>query len=579
MSPSVLPNGFTVWTDTPCAPPPGCRFILRERSPFLLRQDARGSLIVHRVFLRAGPCTGHRLLAESRGRIVLPDGSFWRAECPEDWPVGELLLPGLPGGWTMDAAPLGRNLPDLETWFAHAIDRVAEKTTLLEPDRPMPDPRLPACSEVLNHAYLLASRLPSPPARPIGLANRADYANALRNLLDIMCRDLGPGSAGPAPGVSALLPHPTPSAPSSAELVTRLIDALDTWERLHRNHYHVMTGAVSNPWQLRSCRVGNADLLSRPEWLTEADQASLRAQEQGRAHVYREAEDVIAAVEAHGDAAAVMLEQAGLDSSPLLALLEQRDGEWIGTARHALRRLATRIAAGVAGTESSTPTTDTDTTPPDEAAAAEPSQPRKLPPENSLVREGGVWRVTFEGNSTAAPVRLKGWEHLAKLLAHPHTPVASLDLEGHPPDVLPRRQTDDVRLDQQAIREIRDKIQQHKAEMEELSPRVAQDDPDAEKEYQTHLDAFKELQAELKTAVRPGGRSRKISCGNQAAKATGRVKSALNVLKTSMRESWGMSGLAVHLDEYLTQEGTGWAYRPQPADTRWRVETLNHQWR
>jgi hypothetical protein len=159
-------------------------------------------------------------------------------------------------------------------------------------------------------------------------------------------------------------PHTGPAITSPADRIACLSDALDRWERLHRNCYGVYWRAIANdPWQLLECRDGNAALLRchpagadklpddcyPPGFLSEAQRADLQATEQRRAHWYREAETIVAAVEAHGDAVAVVLERAGLDSSPLHALILQREARWIAAVQHALRRLAARMAAGVAG--------------------------------------------------------------------------------------------------------------------------------------------------------------------------------------------------------------------------------------
>ena len=148
-----------------------------------------------------------------------------------------------------------------------------------------------------------------------------------------------------------------------------------------------------------------------------------------------------------------------------------------------------------------------------------PASPNQISLENSLIRDGGVWYVTFEGIKKPAPVGLKGWRYLAILLDRPHDPVRSLDLEEHPPESLPQHQTDDVRFDSRAIREVRDKIQYHENQMAELSDRIIIGTSAAETEYQGHEDQVKQLKAALHGAVGPGGRPRMNSCGNAAQKA------------------------------------------------------------
>jgi hypothetical protein len=195
------------------------------------------------------------------------------------------------------------------------------------------------------------------------------------------------------------------------------------------------------------------------------------------------------------------------------------------------------------------------------------------PSANRLERRECVWVVCFGGREILAPVRMKGWLILAKLVGSPHRVIQALDLEGHPAEALPRSQSDGAALDVRGERDYRARIERIKEDLPETRQSAEAGDPEAEARVRQLEGELESIRAELSRQVGRRGRRRLLSAGNEAEKAADRVKSKLRDLKLAMRNDWGLCDLADHLDGYLGQVGTGWAYRPEPPDTIWHIQT------
>jgi hypothetical protein len=211
-------------------------------------------------------------------------------------------------------------------------------------------------------------------------------------------------------------------------------------------------------------------------------------------------------------------------------------------------------------------------------SAGSAPQPHKSedPPvkgENRLERREGMWHIVYDGSEKSAPVELKGWTILARLLEKPHDAVHSLELEGHPPKCVPRSQTDPVILEKESIREYQAELTRIEDELKDAYTRAEAGSAEAETEVQNLEGQREKIASELRKAVAPQGRKKRLDEGNEAVKSVGRVKSALSDLKASMRGKWFMQALADHLDQCVGREGNAWVYRPDPPETRWHVQT------
>jgi hypothetical protein len=181
------------------------------------------------------------------------------------------------------------------------------------------------------------------------------------------------------------------------------------------------------------------------------------------------------------------------------------------------------------------------------------------------------WRVTF-GGASAAMLDAKVWGVLARLLGSPDKAVNALVLEGAPPEMLPQAQADDVFSDRDGLRGYHDRLNAIRSELPELYAAADAGDEEA-REKAEELEAEHEtIRGHIRQCTRKG-KPRRDRRGNEAAKAADRIKFCLGELRKKLQVTDGMAPLAEHLRRFVEQEGDGFAYRPDPPDTQWHIQT------
>jgi hypothetical protein len=191
---------------------------------------------------------------------------------------------------------------------------------------------------------------------------------------------------------------------------------------------------------------------------------------------------------------------------------------------------------------------------------------------NQLEREkGGSWRVVFCGQERH-PLHIKGWDIVRRLFQKPNTWIHSLELEGHPPECLPRHQTDDTAGDQALINQFKDDLRQIDIELRSDRKRLEEGDPEAEADILRLEARREEVIRQLRPYANLHGRGRRLTQGNQAANATQRIRSALRELKNNLWKKWDLPALADHLDSFVESSDDTWAYRPDTQQAAWSIQ-------
>jgi hypothetical protein len=197
--------------------------------------------------------------------------------------------------------------------------------------------------------------------------------------------------------------------------------------------------------------------------------------------------------------------------------------------------------------------------------------------ENRLEREvGGTWRVVFHGQE-CHPNQIEGWDILARLLQKPHVAVNSLELEGHQPELIPRNQSDDKAIDDLGLQQVRKERSRFSADLEDAKKRLRLNEGDfeARRDVQNCQEELEKLNAYIIETCHPTGKKnakvpRRVTAGNESAKAAGRIQGKLRTVKKDLNRR-GLTSLASHLDQYVGQEVDAFAYRPSPPETFWQV--------
>ncbi len=185
-------------------------------------------------------------------------------------------------------------------------------------------------------------------------------------------------------------------------------------------------------------------------------------------------------------------------------------------------------------------------------------------PANSIQRDGDAWKIRYGAeHGTFAVKDYSVIETLAVLLARPRHQHSLDDLVD--PDtarLLAASRGKDDRLDAEGLTSL-------KARYVELQRDIAtESDPEAKGHLQ---EEYGQLAAELKAAVGPGGRRRKVGYSEEDQAWDARTK-ALRRLWPRLRKA-GLPKLANHLEQTIRIDRPHITYLPTEGAAAWTMET------
>jgi hypothetical protein len=334
-----------------------------------------------------------------------------------------------------------------------------------------------------------------------------------------------------------------PLAQDSVARVAALREALDTWQRRATTFRSVM-GEPQNPWQMLDLERGNAVMPS----LDSAGQQQWRARELERAQAYAAARSIAEAVDAHGQAVAVLLERSGLNPAPLGRLLRTRDPGLLEEILDLLWEFDVKLAAAA-------PPPDADMTGADEAARGGGHEDRAGEGQYVFRKDGDIWIIQFGEESGRFPVPgNKGLKHVADLLSRPYRRLSGLDLQGlssGPP------------RSEHSFQEVADDsaISREEQEARELAGRIEKARRDNNPaEVDRLMNELQELTQEIRRSQGLGKRKRRLGSASPEALAFEAVDS--NIKRCYKKMQKHLPSLVSYLQQTIRPMSPGFMYVP-----------------
>jgi hypothetical protein len=331
-----------------------------------------------------------------------------------------------------------------------------------------------------------------------------------------------------------------PSAPQTpAARVKALTEALDTWQHLAAT-FRDVAGLARDPWEILGMQNGNAV----PPPLDPDAEGEWRAREAGRAGVYAAARRAAAGVDAHGEAVANLMERAGLDSSPLRRLLQDKNILLCGEVRVLLGRLAARLE--VPGKR-----------PPVPAAACETEGGKGELGDGQFVfeRPGDHWLIRFGTQQGKYLVSgNKGLQHLADLLSRPYRRLTGMELRGRSEAGPQPEHSFQPVLEGDALKKFKEDAREYARLIEQA--RRDKDKP-AEERW---LKELRELCEQWQTSPGLGGRVRRLGPTPKEAQAFDSVRK--NIERCQKRLQDKLPDLVSHLEKTIRPECPDFIYNP-----------------